>query len=92
MDTGGSARDAHAQPTGLFGVPRQPYQPPDTPQKSQVGAPRNEKSRPWLALRDGETLREWYGRMSHTCWRCGNYNEDSDALDEHEAEHGTAAE
>lgn len=52
----------------------------------QIG-PVDDKSRPWLALRAGESIREWHERLSRTCWRCGEYILDRKALDRHEAGH-----
>jgi hypothetical protein len=53
-----------------------------------VGRPVNDDpARRWLALRPGETQREWHARMSHTCWRCGHFDEDNAALDTHEVGH-----
>jgi hypothetical protein len=66
-----------------------PYQPPDlNPARPRMaGEPKLEKSRPWLALRDGETLRQWQRRVSHSCWRCGHYEPYLTDLDRHELEH-----
>lgn len=52
-----------------------------------LGGPVNDKTKPWLALRDGETELQWHIRMSKTCWRCGHFETDSKTLDKHEQEH-----
>jgi hypothetical protein len=58
-----------------------------------VGGPTDAPPRPWMALRTGETNDQWHRRMSHTCWRCGHYDEDNEALDRHEeSEHSTSPE
>lgn len=70
-----------------------PYRPPDLghPRHGKRAVPQVDKSRPWLALKPGETQTQWQRRINHSCWRCGHFEEDTAALDEHEAEHGLAA-
>ena len=55
--------------------------------RRQVGVPITDPSRPWLGLRDDETPAEWGQRVSHSCYRCGQYDEDMIALDAHESAH-----
>lgn len=47
--------------------------------------------KPWMARQEGELPHEHMARLSHTCYHCGVYIVDGDALDAHEAEHGTQA-
>lgn len=63
-----------------------PYRPPGAPK--HVGTPPEaDKLRPWMALKDGETEREWHQRMSHTCYDCGAFIVDTRLLNLHESEH-----
>lgn len=67
-----------------------PYRPPDLtpPGHRRHGEPKAENPKPWMALRPGETERQWQHRVNHSCYRCGHFEEDSEALDLHESEHG----
>jgi hypothetical protein len=73
----------------VFGEPRRPYRPVIESPVRPVGGPTLDKSRPWLALRDGETALEWHQRVAHTCWKCGTFIVDPAALDAHESEHNS---
>jgi hypothetical protein len=53
-----------------------------TKRRTDEEAPQFEK--PWMAPRLGEDQHQRMQRLAHTCYRCGNYNEDPTALAEHE--------
>jgi hypothetical protein len=38
--------------------------------------------------RPGETVDQWYRRVAHSCYRCGEYYDDRDELNHHENQHG----
>lgn len=44
--------------------------------------------RPWLARKTTETEPQRQQRLNRTCYHCGVYIADGDALDAHEASHG----
>lgn len=58
----------------------------DTP-RGPSGRFGSEVDRPWLQRRDGETAREFRSRLNHTCYSCGVFMVDMDALDAHEETH-----
>jgi hypothetical protein len=68
-----------------------PYVPPDVAgttrsgkQRDRMGGPQDMPSKPWLALRAGETYRAWQLRVSRSCYRCGLYIADKAQLEAHE--------
>jgi hypothetical protein len=68
-----------------------PYVPLDVSGRTQsgkrkirFGEPQDVPNKPWLALRPGETAKEWQIRTSRCCYRCGAYIVDKAALDAHE--------
>lgn len=65
----------------------QPYRPPPLNPRRVIGGPVESEAKPWLALRPGESRRQWHKRLSHTCYRCGLHEKDRERLDRHEAEH-----
>lgn len=65
-----------------------PYRPLGVSKTTDdLGGPVEDPERPWLALRLGETPKQWHARMSCTCYRCGEYIEDQQLLDAHEESH-----
>ena len=74
-------------PVGVFGEPLRPYRPGIEAPTQSIGGPVQNKAKPWLALRNDETSAQWQDRLSHTCWKCGTFIVDRDALDQHENEH-----
>ncbi len=61
-----------------------PYSPPDT-QPPRITEEASER-RPWLKRRDGETQEDYDHRTSHSCYNCGQYISDREALNRHEDE------
>jgi hypothetical protein len=61
-----------------------PYVPPD----SQPASPRNkvDPRKPWLKRRPGETKAQYDYRIHHSCYNCGTFIVDTQALNLHEDE------
>lgn len=41
-----------------------------------------------MSRRHGETIEQWYQRVAHSCYKCGEYYKDMDELNQHEDQHG----
>lgn len=43
--------------------------------------------RPHMKRQEGETVEKWHDRIAHSCYCCGHYDEDLQALRVHEDSH-----
>jgi hypothetical protein len=47
----------------------------------------SEPSKPWMRQRPDESFDQWRHRVYRTCYHCGEYNDDLEALKRHEDAH-----